>query len=524
MIRNNFNKDIKTFSYFFLLSFFCFLISFCSNTGPQSGSLSGTINLEGQSDHSGIIIGIYELAELDPDIVEANTNWPHIGIIINQHTEFDHRFGTLVKTGETDASGYFEIRNIPTGSYNVVAIKDGYGFRYIYEISISGGENEISNAKLLMLNNQLNVETESKSKTQNSSLDSKNQTDKPDLTLFPETIISEDITEATTFESYHHYIIEQDINIADELTIEPGVVTRLNGGKEITNYGTFNAVGEYGNFIWFTKNDGFSENLSSIEPDSNYIWDKITLESASQAQIKCCKFDWATIGLLNHENGFNISDCIFRNSQCGFEVSSVDSTFCSNLFCENITNNSYAGIYYVDTGSGNIEKNIVHNCEEGITTKDDSDPILQNNYVSNSNIGIETSFHSSPLIKNNEIKNCRLGVNIETWSTPEIKNNNILNSETCVYKDEFTHTDTEYKFHYNNFSSSEYVISLQFSLTWGTTYTVDATDNYFFSIDDSQIQNLIYDKHDVEEQYQDYIGEVFYNPFLIQEYPYAGIQ
>ena len=50
-------------------------------TSPQSGSLSGTIQLQGESDHSGIIIGVYELAELDPDIVEANQKWPHIGVI-----------------------------------------------------------------------------------------------------------------------------------------------------------------------------------------------------------------------------------------------------------------------------------------------------------------------------------------------------------------------------------------------------------------------------------------------------------
>ena len=71
--------------FYFLLFSFCFLLiitlSFCT-TEPQTGSLTGTINLEGQSDHSGIIIGIYELAELDPDIVEANPKWPHIGVIL----------------------------------------------------------------------------------------------------------------------------------------------------------------------------------------------------------------------------------------------------------------------------------------------------------------------------------------------------------------------------------------------------------------------------------------------------------
>ncbi len=56
-------------------------LSFCT-TSPQTGSLTGTVHLENQEDHSGIVIGIYELAELDPDIVEANQKWPHIELRI----------------------------------------------------------------------------------------------------------------------------------------------------------------------------------------------------------------------------------------------------------------------------------------------------------------------------------------------------------------------------------------------------------------------------------------------------------
>ena len=46
-------------------------LSACSGTTEVSkGSLSGTVNLEGQADHSEIIVAVYELAELDPEIVD----------------------------------------------------------------------------------------------------------------------------------------------------------------------------------------------------------------------------------------------------------------------------------------------------------------------------------------------------------------------------------------------------------------------------------------------------------------------
>ena len=46
-------------------------------TEPQTGSLTGNVQLQGEEDHSGIIIGVYELSELDPDIVAINEEYPN---------------------------------------------------------------------------------------------------------------------------------------------------------------------------------------------------------------------------------------------------------------------------------------------------------------------------------------------------------------------------------------------------------------------------------------------------------------
>ena len=120
-------------------------INNCSSTTEvPKGNLTGVVNLEGMEDHSGIIIAIYELAELDETIVGINSQYPHIGVIINQHTEFDHRLQEPVKYTETDAEGYFEIKKIPTGTYNIVALKDSFGFKYIYEFEIEEGDNELT--------------------------------------------------------------------------------------------------------------------------------------------------------------------------------------------------------------------------------------------------------------------------------------------------------------------------------------------------------------------------------------------
>ena len=61
---------------FFLFSFFFLLIISCT-TQPETGSLSGTILLDGETDHSAIIVALYELTTLDPDIVAINQEYPH---------------------------------------------------------------------------------------------------------------------------------------------------------------------------------------------------------------------------------------------------------------------------------------------------------------------------------------------------------------------------------------------------------------------------------------------------------------
>jgi hypothetical protein len=482
-------KFYKKASFF---SFFLFplilLISCTSTTGTSTGSLTGVVQLEGETDHSGIVVGIYELAELDPDIIEANQKWPHIGVIVTQHTEFDHRFGTLVKTGETDASGYFEITDIPTGVYNVVATKDGFGFRYIYNVQISSGDNTLPTAKAI-------------------------------LTLYSETLINSDISSPTTWQTDHHYIINQDIIVDDELTIEPGTVIRLNEGKEITSYGNFTAVGENENFIWFTKNDGFSEDLNTIDPDSNYIWDRVTLEPYSQAQMQWCKFDWANIGLLNHMNGFEISDCIFRSSQCGFKAEDADSCFCSNLLCEEIKNEEQSGIYFSQVANGCIEKNIVNVCENGMIIKDGSNPEVHNNFLIYCNTSIRIKYSSSPIVSFNEIADSNFGIIIAFGSLPNILNNNIKSNIGFYSYIYLQPIDIKY----NNLKSNSY--SFRIGLFENNfSDDINATHNYFYTIDSNTIEMLIYDKNDVEESQQIYIGEVFYIPFLNQEYPQAGIQ
>jgi len=491
------------------------MLSSCSNTGPQTGTLSGTINLEGQSDHSNITIGVYKLAELDPDIVAINQEYPFIGVIINQHTEFDHRFGTLVKAGETDASGYFEINDIPTGIYNVVAIKDSFGFRYIYNVQINSGEN--------LLQRKKDKDERKKLEDENSfnllPLSFNLEGSKADLTLYPATIISADITTATIFESYHHYIIEQDIKIDDELTIEPGAVIRLNDRVKLTINGDLTAEGRVDNFIWFTSNDSiFSSSVFRFPSSvSLYEYNRVELDGTLNKEVAYCKFEHAGTGLLSKVNGFEISDCIFRESQCGFKVESVDSAFCSNLLCKDIYNDSFAGIYFNQVSHGLIKKNIIIDCEDGINIKVESSPYVINNYINSCNTGIDISFYSSSNIHNNEIYCFNYSIYIAHLSYPIIEKNNV-NSTVGIGM--FNFGDKKSEIHYNNLNCSIYAIKLRADHWTPIYYDVSAENNYYYTTNEDEIETLLYDKHDGHQFIE---GEIIYKPYLTTLNIYSGI-
>ena len=49
-------------------------------TEPQTGSLSGNIYLEGEEEHSGITVALYDLAELDQEVIDINEKYPFIGV------------------------------------------------------------------------------------------------------------------------------------------------------------------------------------------------------------------------------------------------------------------------------------------------------------------------------------------------------------------------------------------------------------------------------------------------------------
>ena len=124
------NNFLKIYTILILLFLYCSK----QPTSPETGSITGKVYLEGQTKHSGITVALYKLAELDTTILRYNREYPNVGFPISQATEFDHRLGEVAAEAKTKKDGSFEIEGVDEGTYNLVARKDGFGWKYIYPV------------------------------------------------------------------------------------------------------------------------------------------------------------------------------------------------------------------------------------------------------------------------------------------------------------------------------------------------------------------------------------------------------
>lgn len=359
---------------------FCLLILLviigCQNPiDNPAGNISGNILLEDQLDYSGIAVSIYNLAKLDTKIVDINTEYPHIGVIINQQTQFDHRFQTPVKTALTNEDGDFKVQNIPVGVYNIVISKDNYGFKYVYNVPIIEGNNQLDEY----------------------------------YTLYQEIHLSGDSFDDITFEFDHHYIIDDDYNIYNaDVIIEPNSIIRIEPGKSINlSLCEILAQSKHDSLFWITSNDGFEQYTSRKDRDDiGYFQSFITYNGTViiDNMINWGKIDFANIGFENHIDGLIVSNMIFRNSLCGFQSSNLNTTNCEDVLCYDVTSDTYGGIYFLDVSNGYIRKSIFVNSHNGILVKHSFLGNVNNNYFYSNNVGLSV-WSTECKIEHNEFKN-----------------------------------------------------------------------------------------------------------------------
>ena len=345
-----------------LIICFIALVSCHKNpTEPKTGTLTGTVLLKGEQDHSGITVaftpldneqkmktmmckhyninnkamgnicisnGVNKLAELATTILRYNREYPlarrlfggNVGFPISQTTEFDHRLGEVVAETKTKQDGSFKIENVLEGLYNFVAQKQGFGWKYIYNVQINSGSTTsmtrlINNSMTKFLNDRM---TYFPNYTTNINQLFIRQARQPytflsfnlhplslnnHITLYPVTEANGTLSNDTVWHRDRHYIVTGDVivPVGTELKAETGAVVRFDGYYKILVEGNLQAVvGEQDNMVVFTPLDacyltGFTSNKELPEKGD---WGKLEFENIDSANVlKWCRIEYSNVGI-----------------------------------------------------------------------------------------------------------------------------------------------------------------------------------------------------------------------------------
>ena len=205
------------FLIFLHLIMLAFLLSGCTKT--KTGTLIGTIELINDTkdrsmdpaDFSGVTVALYPLAVLDTTLVRINTEYPQIGVLSSQHTNFDHREFQPYRTATSGVDGSFKISNIEAGTYNLVVFKELWGIRYLCQVEIEKAADN-------------NAGT---------------------ISMYPVTELSSTISTPTTFASGHTYHVNSDTSLLGPVAFEPNATVLVAPGKSLKIYGAVTTPDTY---------------------------------------------------------------------------------------------------------------------------------------------------------------------------------------------------------------------------------------------------------------------------------------
>ncbi|MCC7431801.1 hypothetical protein IT568_13245 [bacterium] len=387
----------------------------CGNSDDGSVTISGKITLSGQQSNSGVKIAFYKLANLNETVVKINEQYPGIGVLATQKTDFDHRTIEAVKVSEivTNADGSYSLK-AKKGIYNFVVEKSGFGRTY-----------------------QLDFDA------------SKDQ--KLNFTLIPQDTLTGNIETDSVLTEGNYFLDET-------LTVKAGVTFTLQSGCQIeaeTNsrinvFGTLNILGSLEKPV-----EIFNKTLDEK-------WNGISFKSGSVSHIDYLNLS-GSFPLTYSSTQVDVKNSTFKNFG-GFEISSsstglMEKCFLKDTNAENIiklqTNSSlnfknnillmtvssgYFAFSVRATSGSTASMEISDNCfiGSGLEISGGSTPFyikknLFQDIVDTKIYAIFLGANSSSVITDNNFVKNKQNINCYFDSSPTIERNNFLPHQTLVW-------------------------------------------------------------------------------------------
>lgn len=353
---------IVSFSILLIVS--SFFTSCTSTTKPKTGSLSGQITLINDTgdqlldpvDFSGVSVAIYNLAVLDTAIVRINQEYPQIGVLISQETEFDHRLQEPVIVCTTSTEGEYSVDKLTPGIYNVVFIKSGWSVTYLYQVVVTDHGN----------------------------------TESPSVILYPTRMIQGVVSGSFTFANGRDYLINADCTFVDAVGIENGTQIYLSEGATARFYGNVefdDSASQESTDAWrVTSSHGIYANNEILDINSHLANSLVFYQD--DISIRNGTISFLSNGI--HLDTINASISSMRLRYMGSAISCVQSNV--NIGMSSISHTAGTVISVISfNGLLNVSDNIIKDGIIGVSPLTSGSYSISNNYITGLATAIDTS-------------------------------------------------------------------------------------------------------------------------------------
>lgn len=476
-----------------------FIITSCTKaTVPKTAKLTGRIVLVNDTgdtafdpiDFSGAIVSIFNIADIDTTILRINQEYPHIGVQINQETEFDHRLQTPLSIVASDVDGNYVFEEISPGTYNLVARKDEWGTATVFRLHLAG------------------------------------DTEFPDILLYPQRILPNYWDSEFTCYAGREYYSDIDIIFgqASNLTMETGTKIVLGSGASLSIYGN----------VSVDKSNGSS--FVSFDSISNEPFNGLIINNNTH------DYDLSNILIRNSDNGLRISvnaltleDSYFKTRYHSVNVLYAGSISIENcLFIGNESDHQIqnSGLYVFNSNIG-LTRSVFVNNIMGFECRTFCKGVVTDCYFANNGTAIQAVF------------DCDLQVSYSTFMRNQIGVSNASRSKASINYCDFADKIGIYNYTYQGFTSdggdtffvarnnnllcTEYAVkskAVSYVIT-GEHVISTATNNYWGTSNPSHVDALIWDSHDEDPNmylYEHYTSLVEYLPIHNNRVAGAGVR
>jgi len=471
------------------------LCSCDSSTSSSKGSIVGTILLDGETDHSGIVVSIYNARNVPTELSQVLEEYPQLSFQLDSKVIFDHREQDALHTALTNADGKFSFDDIPYSDYIITYRKEGWGYNNYFNIELNESELYLGDNNPLKLYHEVSL---------------------PGL-----------IEGDFTLESDKCYVATNDVVIASgaQMIMQSNSRLLLNQYVKIITQG--NLVGPESPLrAYITSSAGIhSGGFSNAD-----LADGVHILS-DNSSIENMSFSYLGTGLKVSGDSHDLHRLAFQNCVFGLVINAASDIELSHCLFSGNKDINAAACYAYDVQGLSARSNIFYSNYIAHKHEIVKDAVVENNAYINNDRAYLNLWESTADFRYNDLRSDGVAIENSGRSNLSITYNNI---ESKVGVKTY-HTNNWYnsinngwtKANNNNIIASQLAVESRARYYYydAPAYPLDFKNNYWGTTSQTEIADLVLDYHELGSGPPEWVySEVVYLPFRLHRVDNAGIQ